>query len=406
MNKTPLSASPRYGWVMVVVTFMLTGLSFGGAGTVAVFIKPLGEEFGWSRGDVAFGYSMFGFATIFGILWGRIADKYGARPLAMLGSAGMVVALLLLSRQSSLAQYYGLFFLFGALGHAIMNGPLFSNVGFWFNENKGLAIGVASAGGAIGQATIPFFVQWVITGHGWRAGYIAMAILYGLIAIPLSFLVRESPVRTAAQKTAYNPVRDRTFALSPAETTAWLSVAVIFCCTCMSVPIVHIMPLISDRGVDPQTAASVMTVLMIAASFGRVFGGWVTDKIGGLRAYMLFSFGQTALVPWFPHIEPLTAIYFYSIAYGVFYSGVMTTLLVCVREMIPARVSAQSMTTVVFFAWIGMGFGGYQGGVMFDLTGNYIWSYANASIAGMINLAILTAFWFRIRSRSAGVRMA
>ena len=42
--------------------------------------------------------------------------------------------------------------------------------------------------------------------------------------------------------------------------------------------------------------------------------------------------------------------------------------------------------------WIGMAFGGLQGGVLFDLTGNYYWSFAVGSIAGVINLIVIFCF--------------
>lgn len=74
--------------------------------------------------------------------------------------------------------------------------------------------------------------------------------------------------------------------------------------------------------------------------------------------------------------------------------------------MIPVRVNARAMAVVVFFAWIGMGFGGYQGGLVFDLTGDYVWSYANAAIAGVVNLMILSAFWVRVRGRRAAFQAA
>ncbi len=55
----------------------------------------------------------------------------------------------------------------------------------------------------------------------------------------------------------------------------------------------------------------------------------------------------------------------------------------------------------VTFMLGGMGTGGYQGGLFFDLTGDYVWSYTNAGIAGVVNIAILALFRLRIRSRRA-----
>lgn len=390
----------RYGWVMVGVTFMLTGLSFGGLGTIAVFIKPLSAEFGWSRGEVAFGYTTIAFSSVVALLWGWLADRYGARWMAILGAFGMALSLYLMSRQAALWQLYCFYFLFGALGHNAVNGPLYSASGFWFSRNKGLALGVMSAGGAVGQAVLPFTAQALITDHGWRDAYAIMAAIYFVLSLPLALLVREPPARRGGGRATLVPSPDETpFPLPPRETVAWLSAAAVFCCLCMAVPIVHLVPLISDRGIHPQTAAGVLSVLMIAGAFGRVLGGKLADHIGALGAYMIASFGQSALVLWFPHVLDSGGLYALAVVFGLVYSGVMTSILVCVREMVPARVNARAMAIVIMFAWIGMGSGGYQGGLFFDLTGDYVWSYANAAIAGAINVAILVAFHLHIRRR-------
>ena len=80
---------------------------------------------------------------------------------------------------------------------------------------------------------------------------------------------------------------------------AWISAAIIFCCICMSVPIVHLVPLLTDRGISLNSATQVLMVLMFSGAFGRVLGGRLGDTIGALPAYMLMSLGQTisGLVP-------------------------------------------------------------------------------------------------------------
>ena len=77
---------PLYGWLMVVVTFVFGCLSFGGLGTIAVVLKPLTAEFGWTRGEVSFGYTTLAFSSIVAVLWGVLADRHGARPLAFLAA--------------------------------------------------------------------------------------------------------------------------------------------------------------------------------------------------------------------------------------------------------------------------------------------------------------------------------
>jgi hypothetical protein len=48
------NSEPRYGWVMVAITFVSMGLQFGGMVSISVFLKPLIAEFGWTRGDTSF----------------------------------------------------------------------------------------------------------------------------------------------------------------------------------------------------------------------------------------------------------------------------------------------------------------------------------------------------------------
>ena len=84
--------------------------------------------------------------------------------------------------------------------------------------------------------------------------------------------------------------------------------------------------------------------------------------------------------------------YLVAIIFGVGFSGTMATFLVCVRVMVTPSVLAKSMSIVGMSGWIGMAFGGLQGGVLFDLTGTYYWSFAVGSIAGVINLIVIFSF--------------
>ena len=135
---------------MVFVVFTLSALSFGALGSISVFLKPLAAEFGWSRGQTAFGYSTIAFSSaLFGLLWGYLADRFGTRWFGLVGSVVMVVCLYGLSQQDSLVEFYGFYFLFGAFGNAMVTSPLFANVAFWFRRNPGLAIGLTASGGAV-----------------------------------------------------------------------------------------------------------------------------------------------------------------------------------------------------------------------------------------------------------------
>ncbi|MCH2264430.1 MAG: MFS transporter [SAR86 cluster bacterium] len=389
---------PSYAWVMVACVFILSALSFGTLASLSVFLKPLSLEFGWSRGQASFGYTVISFASaLFGVFWGYIADKYGTRWFGIVAALAMSLSLFLLSKQTSIYHFYGFYFLFGAFGNAMVTAPLFANVGFWFRKNPGLALGITAAGGAVGQGLIPYYSGVIIETDGWQAAYYFMAIIYLAIAIPAALFIRESPWREQARTSLVEEPRD--FPLSEKEAITWLCSAVIFCCICMSVPIVHLVPLLTDTEFSMEFATSVLMVLMFCGAFGRILGGKLGDMIGALPAYILMSLGQAISVIWFPYITDPMGLYLLAAFFGFTYSGVMSSILVCTRMMVSAKFAGRANSIGSFFGWLGMGMGGFFGGYFFDLYGDYFWSFAFASIMGGINLLVLLRFLARINSR-------
>ena len=394
---------PGYAWVMVACVFILSALSFGTLASISVFLKPLALEFGWSRGQTSFSYTVISFSSaVFGVFWGYIADKYGTRWFGIVAAIMMSLSLFLLSKQTNIYHFYGFYFLFGAFGNAMVTSPLFANVGFWFRNNPGLALGITAAGGAVGQGLIPYFSGIIIETDGWRAAYYFMAIIYLAIAIPAALFIRESPWREQARTSTEEEPRD--FPLSEKEAITWLCSAVIFCCICMSVPIVHLVPLLTDAEFTIEFATSVLMVLMFCGAFGRILGGKLGDMIGALPAYILMSLGQTVSVIWFPYVTNPIGLYLLAAFFGFTYSGVMSSILVTTRMVVSAKFAGRANSLGSFFGWTGMGMGGFFGGYFFDLYGDYFWSFAFASFMGAINLLVLLRFLARINNRKVAVQ--
>ena len=388
----------NYGWAMVLVVFTLSGLAFGSMASISVFLKPVSLEFGWSRGQTSFAYTIASFASAaFGVIWGQVADKYGTKWFGLAGAISMSLTLLALSSLDSIYQFYLLYFLFGALGSALLFSPLYANVGFWFRENPGLALGIAASGGAVGQAFIPHLSGILILSYGWQSAYIYLALIYISISLPISLLIKESPWRVDARSDAIS--EERHFPLSEKVVVAWISFAVIFCCVCMSVPIMHLVPLLTDKGFSLEFSTFVLMLLMICGAFGRIFGGMLGDYIGALPGYFLMSLGQTIFVVWFPHLVSPLGIYVVAALFGFTYSGVMSSILVCTRMMVSAKFGARAMSLTSFFGWIGMGLGGFLGGYLFDIYGDYTWAFTIAGISGFINLIVLSFFFLQIRRK-------
>ena len=66
--------------------------------------------------------------------------------------------------------------------------------------------------------------------------------------------------------------------------------------------------------------------------------------------------------------------------------------------LIRGNVIDLAIGVVMFFAWIGMALGAWQGGLFYDLCGNYFSSFANASLAGVANLLVLALLYVYTRT--------
>jgi predicted MFS family arabinose efflux permease len=167
----------------------------------------------------------------------------------------------------------------------------------------------------------------------------------------------------------------------------------------MSVPLMHLVPLAQERGMTTTDAGSVLFLMLVVAIAGRAVFGQIADMIGALPTWILASGWQTLLVFGFTMITEQREFYIYAVIYGFGYAGVMTAVLVTVRNLAAPARRASSMGIVLAFGYMGHGLGGWQGGFFYDMTSAYTWTYANAAISGFINLAIVCALWWTITRR-------
>jgi MFS family permease len=403
---------PVYRWVIVSASALMLALSMGMmVNGTSVFFIPLFEEFGWQRGAVSL-INTSGLAglAIGGILMGRIADKTPIRRVILVGAVVIGLCMLGASQASALWQLYALFFIAGFLGAGAIFAPLIANVGNWFKTGSGLALGIASAGQALGQGGMPYVMALLIGALGWRDALLSVGLTMLVLLISLAMLIKQPPKYTTSSDTvaADDLLADTgdTGLIAPNAIALWLGAAAILCCTCMAVPLMHLVPLMQDRGISLEDAGSVLFVMLIVAIAGRIAFGKLADMIGAIRAYWIASCFQTVLVFFFIQIDTLYGYYIFAVIYGFGYAGVMTGILVCVRVLTPLSNRASVLGIVLFFAFMGHAIGGYQGGFFFDLTGNYTLTYANAAFAGILNLILIGALYITTNRRRAALEIA
>ncbi len=218
-----------------------------------------------------------------------------------------------------------------------------------------------------------------------------MGLLALLLRDPPGFGDRRRAAATAVPGTAAGPVP-----MPFGHSVAWLGAAALFSMTLIGAGTVHVVALVQDLGLPPQSAAGVLTLVMLGAMVGRIALGRLADRLGGPRTVLVAALGQTLTVYWFVELHTLPALYVLGACFGLFQGAVMTCYMVCIRELVPLHRQGTAVGIVALFGWIGIGFGGWQGGALFDLSGDYRLSYLVAALAGAVNVAILAALWLRL----------
>ena len=183
----------HYGWIVVLGTALML---FGGAGSrfsFGVFLKPVTEEFDWSRGSLAGALAIAGLATG-GLrpVAGMLADKYDPKYVAAIGVLIGGLALAAMSQVQELWQVYLTFIIMG-IGFTLASpGAVAKIIGAWFTKRRGLAMSLAGTGSAAGETALVPIAAVAVAYIGWREGYMILGAILLLLILPLVFLLLKS----------------------------------------------------------------------------------------------------------------------------------------------------------------------------------------------------------------------
>jgi cyanate permease len=144
------------------------------------------------------------------------------------------------------------------------------------------------SGIGLGAALVPQYAQWLIGSFGRRTAYVGLGLLTLMIAFPAVFLFISEPVnekagdRVPAEPSAV--AQDRLPDLEVREALAgrrfWLiAVALMLVSTVTQGMVVHTVPLLTDKGYSPETAAALMIAVGLSTMAGRLLSGYLVDRI-------------------------------------------------------------------------------------------------------------------------------
>ena len=196
MDTTLARLRPRlyYGWYIAGLAFAAQFI--GGPYVFGVFLRPMTEDLGWSRGDFALANTAGVVVSgITGFIIGPSIDRYGGRWLMVGGAIIAGLSLVSLSVVHELWQYLGIRGLFFVVGSAGM-GPLVVNtvLSKWFVRQRGRAIAVGAMGLSAGGIVLAPLTVVLVESMGWRTAWVVLgALIWVVIVLPAALIMKRQP---------------------------------------------------------------------------------------------------------------------------------------------------------------------------------------------------------------------
>jgi MFS transporter, OFA family, oxalate/formate antiporter len=380
--------SPARRWLIVAALFTVTyGVSTPLA-AYGVFLPVFAETFGWSRGAISTALSvnllLGGFA---GFVIGALADRHGPRVTLVITVVLAGSAFALVSTVGALWQLYLLVGVLGGVGMSSFYLLSTTTVTRWFNERRGLALGLVLVGFNLGYITAGPLSAWLIGTVGWRGAYALLGGVCGLVTMLAALTVRLPGAGEAVESRAVGIAaaagrRDVTLADALADPRQWYLNASWLLLGALSLMVsVHIVPFAHDQGISLAEASLALTAYGAGAVGGRIGSGFVSDRIGTFTAIRL-GYGlqviALAVLLWFPSREVLLASL---MVLGVGFAASDTMLAKAVPDVFGTR-SLGAILGVLNLGWrFGAALGPATAGFLYDVTGSYAIPFGAAPFA-------------------------
>lgn len=275
------------GWTIILVAAvgMACGLSALPIYSIGTFTKPL-TALGWSRAEVQGIYSWMTIGNLVAApLLGWVIDRQGVRRVALFSVVGTALGYVALGLFSGpIWSFYFLAFMTAVIGVGTVPITWTRVVVDWFNLGRGQALGLALAGTGVSAMLIPIYTTWLIGDYGWRTAFVGLAALPALIAFPAVYFFlhdrashpthKAVPAAELAEKNIGIEFKD---ALKGYRFWA-LNVVFFLIGACIAGLIAHLVPMLTDRGHSPQTAAQIAGVIGAAVIVGRIGTGYLIDR--------------------------------------------------------------------------------------------------------------------------------
>ncbi|XP_042802968.1 monocarboxylate transporter 2 [Panthera leo] len=415
----PLHPPPDggWGWVVVGASFISIGFSYAFPKAVTVFFKEIQQIFNTTYSEIAWISSIM-LAVMYagGPISSVLVNKYGSRPVVMIGGLLCCLGMVTASFSTSVIELYLTVGFITGLGLAFNLQPALTIIGKYFYKKRPMANGLAMAGSPVFLSTLAPFNQYLFNTFGWKGSFL---ILGGLLlnACVAGSLMRPVEPKQATKKSK-NKIgvkeNDPDVKKSHRKKSRWervnkyldfslfkhrgfliyLSGNVIMFLGFFA-PIIFLAPYAKDKGIDEYSAAFLLSIMAFVDMFARPCGGIVANsKFIRPRIQYFFSFavmfnGVCHLLC--PLADDYTSLVLYAVFFGLGFGSVSSVLFETLMDLVgPQRFSsAVGLVTVVECCPVLLG--PPLAGKLVDQTGQYKYMYMTCGA-----IVFLSSVWLLI----------
>lgn len=375
-----------YGWVIVVIV-MLAGVLAAGVSniTMAVVLKPISDDLGWSRSLTAAAVTMGAlFGGVLSPLFGPLADRCG--PRVLLPSGGALVGLLAIGVSLSTEpwQFYATFVPARALTEFLLCGMIaFTAVANWFYVKRPRVMGLVAMATPLGSAVLSLVYQFFVTHYGWRSAFLALGItLWVLVVIPGLIFLRRQPedLGMLPDGLAHAPTVESRIDLefswprADAARTATLRLLVVgaFLSAIGTGGVAfHMAAYMTDGAIPATLAASVVSVMALSGAFGNGIWGALAERFHPRRLNVLTMLVAAGSVALLMLVHSAAAAYLFALLFGVSARGAAVLTQVLIARYFGRRSFGAISSILDPFHKGGLGLGALFAGIAFDYFGDY-----------------------------------
>jgi len=388
-------------WLIVAVLFIVIALCYGTVlNTVGVFVTPLVKAFHWDRAKVSVLTSVVALLSglsslVIGWLIDRIEAKFVMAAGVAMASAGYALASEANSFPALVCAHAFLGIGMGAAGLV----PASLVIANWFDARRGFALAVAIAGSSAGGLAMNLIISRVIASHGWRVGYMTLAVPMAVVSIPLLLLtIQTRPASSGEpeQRLTVKESSDRLAGFDVPEAlrsvSFWMLVAATFLFWFGVNPTeTHLIPYLIGLGYRPTIAATIFGLLFPSVLVGKLAMGIWADRITGRRALVIDFVLAAITFLGFIYVAPHKAFIIPLIIFAGFPGGAPLALIPMVQAETLGLKRFGSLAGLIGFAGtLGATIGPIVVGWLFDVMGSYTVPFQMCGV--MIFIAALAVF--------------